>query len=57
MMLGEVIALEEKDQMEQPAEQGYIPRPAWQVWGARVAAVLFAGLIALQIVSIARGGL
>lgn len=57
MMLGEVIALEEKDQMEQPAEQGYVPRPAWQVWGARVAAVLFAGLIVLQIVSIARGGL
>lgn len=22
-------------------EQGYVPRPAWQVWGARVGLVLF----------------
>lgn len=45
---------EQKDDIQ---EQGYVPRPAWQVWGARVAAVLFAILIALQIISIARGGL
>lgn len=48
----------EQDRQEPLEEQqGYVPRPAWQVWGARVAAVLFAGLIVLQIVSIARGGL
>ena len=31
--------------MEEPnitqEEQGYVPRPAWQVWGARVGLVLF----------------
>lgn len=38
-------------------EQGYIPRPAWQVWAARAAVVVFFILVILQIVSIARGGL
>ena len=26
---------------EQPQEEGYKPRPAWQVWAARVGLVLF----------------
>ena len=37
--------------------EGYTPRPKWQVWGARLAAVLFVLLILLQILGIARGGL
>ncbi len=37
-------------------EERYVPRPAWQVWGARIAAALFAVLVILQIVNIARGG-
>lgn len=49
--------MDEQNEMEQPKEQGYVPRPASQVWGARLAALIFAGLIVLQIVSIARGGL
>lgn len=49
--------MEEKTDVQQPEDQGYVPRPAWQVWGARAAALIFAGLIVLQIVSIARGGL
>ena len=32
-------------------------RPRWQVWGARVALVLFLIFVAYQILSIARGGL
>ena len=56
MIAFEVSTLEEKNENQQP-EQGYVPRPAWQVWGARLAALIFAGLIVLQIVSIARGGL
>lgn len=39
---------------EQP--QGYIPRPAWQVWAARGAAVVFVLLVIVQIITIARGG-
>ena len=53
----EVSILEERTDIQQPEEQGYVPRPAWQVWGARIGAVLFAGLIVIQIISIARGGL
>ncbi len=37
-------------------EEGYVPRPAWQVWGARIAFVLFLILVVFQIISIARGG-
>ena len=33
------------------------PRPAWQVWAARIGLVLFIGFVILQVVSIARGGL
>lgn len=37
-------------------EEGYVPRPTWQVWGARIAFVLFLILVILQVISIARGG-
>ena len=36
---------------------GYVPRPAWQVWGARVALVIFIFIVIGQILRIARGGL
>ena len=35
---------------------GYAPRPAWQVWCARVALVLFIIIVIGQILRIARGG-
>ena len=38
-------------------QEGYTPRPMWQVWGARFALVLFLIFVAYQILSIARGGL
>ena len=41
---------------QQPEEQGYAPRPAWQVWAARVALVLFLLVVAYQVLSIAGGG-
>lgn len=37
--------------------EGYVPRPVWQVWGARVGLVVFILFVMLQILSIARGGL
>ena len=40
-----------------PEEEGYVPRPAWQVWGARIGLVLFLLFVIYQLVSIARGGL
>ena len=28
-------------------EEGYVPRPAWQVWAARIGLVAFIGLLIL----------
>ena len=38
-------------------EPVYKPRAKWQVWGARIALVLFIALIAMYYLNIARGGL
>ena len=40
-----------------PREEGYVPRPVWQVWGARIGLVLFILFVIWLIMSIARGGL
>ena len=48
----------EMEQKEIQAEQeAYVPRPMWQVWGARIGLVLFLIFVAYQILTIARGGL
>ncbi|MBO7252595.1 MAG: hypothetical protein J6V25_08200 [Oscillospiraceae bacterium] len=38
-------------------EEGFQERPRWQVWGARIGLVIFLIFVALQVLSIARGGL
>ena len=44
MILGEVSQME--DQRMEEVQEGYVPRPAWQVWAARIALVVFiVGLI------------
>jgi len=40
-----------------PDEEGYLPRPRWQVWGARIGLVIFLLFVALQLLQIAGGGL
>ena len=47
--------MEEKEDLER--QEGYEPRPAWQVWGARIGLALFLLLVIGQIVNMARGGL
>lgn len=47
--------MEEKEELEQ--QEGYEPRPRWQVWGARIGLVLFLLFVVWQILNIARGGL
>ena len=49
----------EKQPRTEAAEEntGYVPRPMWQVWLARVALVLFIIIVIGQILRIARGGL
>jgi len=52
--------MEENRENQQPdslPEEKYEPRPAWQVWGARVGLVLFILFVIYQILSIAAGGL
>ena len=44
---------EEEIQEQTPA---YNPRPRWQVWGARIALVLFILVVILYYINIARGG-
>ena len=48
--------MEEKEDLERQ-EGGYVPRPAWQVWGARIGLALFLLLVIGQLVNMARGGL
>lgn len=48
---------EELEQMLQEETPKYVPRPVWQVWGARIALVLFIALIIMYMINIARGGL
>ena len=38
-------------------QEGYVPRPAWQVWAARIGVALFIALVIYQYIRIARGQL
>ena len=56
----EVSFMDEQQQNVTPEETentGYVPRPWWQVWGARIGLVLFLIVILLYYINIARGGL
>ena len=47
----------ENEQFDPTPEEGYVPRPAWQVWGARIGLVLFILFVIYQLMTIAGGGL
>ena len=47
--------MEEKHESQQSG--GYTPRPAWQVWAARIGLVLFIGLVILSYILLANGAL
>ena len=49
--------MEKQPQEAKEETTGYVPRPAWQVWCARVALILFIIIVFGQIYRIARGGL
>lgn len=59
MILGEVNPMEKEDKNTVPEEnqKDYVPRPAWQIWGARLGLVIFIGFVILQLLTIAGGGL
>ena len=56
MIKNEVNGMEEEILEQEVQEEGYVPRPAWQVWGARVAVVLVVVLVAMYYITIACGG-
>ena len=59
----EVSIMDEQQQNSTPEEEvqteqtGYIPRPKWQVWLARIGLVLFILMLILYYINIMRGGL
>lgn len=48
--------MENNEEIQEPQE-GYVPRPAWQVWMARVGLVIFILFVIYQLIAISRGGL
>ena len=57
MIAGEVSEMDEQELEYAHEQEPYEPRPRWQVWGARIALVIFIALIIMSYVNIARGGL
>ena len=49
--------MDNQNEQIQVPEEGYTPRPKWQVWAARLGLVIFIGIVILQILQIAGGGL
>ena len=47
--------IREKEQIEK--EEGYVPRPVWQVWMARFGLVLFILFVIWQLIQIATAGM
>lgn len=48
--------MDEKELETQQAEQEYVPRPKWQIWGARLLLVLFILLLIMYYTNVFRGG-
>ena len=49
---------EQRNEMQEETQNaGYTPRPAWQVWAARIGLVVFLIFLAMYYWNILRGGL
>ena len=44
------------EELKQPQETGYTPRPAWQVWAARIGLAVFIAFLVMYYLNILRGG-
>jgi len=56
IMIEQDQTVEEQPVEEQEVRQGYVPRPAWQVWAARVGVVIMIVSFLLYCYHIATGG-
>lgn len=52
---GEVRTMEEIEKTPDQEKPGYVPRPWWQVWGARVLLVIFLAVLAVFYLIMFRG--
>ena len=48
--------MEEFQEKTEEKQEGYVPRPVWQVWAARIGLVIFIGIVIAQILQIAGAG-
>jgi len=46
----------EEKQIRENEQEGYVERPAWQVWAARAGLVLFLLFVVYQLLTLFRGG-
>ena len=46
-----------KENQQQKAPEGYTPRPAWQVWAARIGLAVFIAFLVMYYLNVFRGGL
>ena len=44
------------DELREKEQSGYTPRPAWQVWAARIGLVVFFAFLVMYYLNILRGG-
>ena len=45
-----------EENRKEESQEGYVPRPVWQVWLARIGLVLFILFVIYQYLAIAKGG-
>ena len=48
--------MDERNENQEPENEGYTPRPAYQVWLARIGLVFIILFVIYQILAIATGG-
>ena len=48
---------EQRSENPQQEQQPYTPRPAWQVWAARIGLAVFIAFLVMYYLNIFRGGL
>ena len=51
----EEIPQEQKEVLDEEPKEGYAPRPAWQVWGARIGLVAFILFLIMYYMTVLRG--
>ena len=48
--------MDNQNEQIMPEQEGYVPRPRWQVWAARVGLVIFILIVIAQLLQIAGMG-